>query len=349
MMLPPGERSAATNMSEFLRKYWFICLLSIVLIGVLIYYVMDLNKDNVSGKRADGTDAVASLNIGDVTSDNIFDRYQNFNQSLLYNMYRNAVVDQSVEADSEMKETAKNMAKTIKANMKADSTGKTEVGILSELASYGFNGIDSLEDYCLMTLKQRQLNWDYVNEHFDEYKDSVTTSPRTISVITMEVPNAEILTEEGEAKKKSIDDALANGDSFASVATSFSEDATAADGGFYGYIDSSTTALDSAVIEAAAALNKGETSDWITTQKSGSSSYVLYRVHVDETDLKEIFNSDNDSVSGALLSAMITANPGLETVVVKNAADKMEITFDNEEVKNQIDAYIKSQIGDESK
>lgn len=348
MMLPPGERSAATNMSEFLRKYWFICLLSIVLIGVLIYYIVDLNKDNVSGKRADGTDVVASLNIGDVTSDNIFDRYQNFNQSLLYNMYRNAVVDQSVEADSEMKETAHTMAKNIKANMEADSTGKTRVGILSELASYGFNGIDSLEDYCLMTLKQKDLNWNYVSEHFDEYKDSVTTSPRTISIITMEVPNAEILTEEGEEKKNNIDQALKNGDSFESVATSFSEDPTAADGGFYGYIDSSTTALDSAVIEAAAALNKGETSEWITTQKANSSSYVLYRVYVNETDLKEIFNSENDSVSGALLSAMITANPGLETRVVKNAADGLEITFDNEEVKSQIESYIKTQIGDET-
>lgn len=334
------------TMSEFLRKYWFICLLTIGLFGILIYYVVDLNKDNVSGKRADGTDVVASLNIGDVTSETIFDRYQNFNQSLLYNMYRNAVVDQSVEADSTMKDAAKTMSKNIKANMEADTTNATRFGILSELASYGYNGEDSLYDYCLMSLKMRQLDWNYINDHFDEYKETLSTTPRTISVITMEVPNKDILTAEGEEKKNNIDQALANGDEFSSVATSFSEDQTASNGGFYGYVDSNSTGLDSAVVEAAMALNKGETSDWITVQKSGSSAYIMYRIHVEETDLPALFNSDNEDVKNAVVSAILTANSGLEVKVVKNAADSMDITFENEEVKNQIESYIKTQTGE---
>lgn len=336
------------NMSEFLRKYWFICLICIGLIGVLVFYLVDINKDNVSGKKVDGADVVASLSAGDVTSDDLFDDYQNFNQSLLYNMYQIAVVDQSVEADSDMKDQAKTMAKNIQSNMDADTTGSTKYNIISQLASYGFNGEDDLYDYCMYTLKMKQLDWDYVSDNFDEYKDTLTTSPRTISIITMEVPNAEILTDEAQEKKDNIDAALENGDSFASVATAFSEDTdTAGNEGFYGYIDSSTTDLDSAVIEAAIALDKGETSDWITVEDSTTGNYILYKVHVDETDVRTMLDSDDSAVSEGILSALVTANPSTEVKAVKRAAESLNITFDNEDVQEKIESYINEQIGED--
>lgn len=334
-------------MSEFLRKYWFVCLVAVLMIGGLIYYIADLNKDNVSSKTADGKDVVATTTLGDVDSSTIFDKYQTFNQSLLYNMYRNAVVDQSMEATSAMKSEAKSMRKTIETNMDADTTGKTRLSIISELAGYGFEGEESLEDYCLMSIKQRELNREYVKDHLDELKDSITTSPRAVSIIKVDTPNAEILSEEVQTKKDNIDKALENGDDFASVATSFSDDTTAANGGVFGYIDSSTTTLDTQLVSAAAELAKGETSEWITVTDEDAGTSALYLIHVDEDDIEALLNSDNTDISNGMLYAIINANSGLETTIVESYAKSLEITFENDAVKSQVENYIKNQTGGE--
>lgn len=144
-------------MSEFLRKYWFVCLIAIAMIAMLVYFVMDMNKDNVSGKQTDGKDVVASTSLGDYTSDEMFDDYQGFNQSLLYYMYQDAVVNQSVEATPEMKEEAKAQAKTLETNMKSDSTGQTEYRLMQQLAGFGFEGDDAIENYCMTSLKLQKL------------------------------------------------------------------------------------------------------------------------------------------------------------------------------------------------
>lgn len=332
-------------MSEFFRKYWFVCLIAVALVAGLGYYIADMNKDNVSSKKTNGQDVVASTSLGDVTSDEIFDKYQNFNQSLLYNMYQTAVVDQSVKADSSMESAAKTMARNVKANMDADTSGKTRYQVLSELASYGFEGEDSLKDYCLFTLKAASLEKDYILNHYDELNE-LTVSPRTVSVITLEVPNAEVLTDEKQAKKDSIDKALENGDSFAQTATAFSEDTATADKeGYFGYIDSNSTSLPSEVVEAAVDLDKGSYSEWITTENSQTGMSVLYLVYVNETDPKAILESENDTDMEGLTAAYMTADTSLQGKIVAQAAENLDITFDNDEVKSKIDAAIAQATG----
>lgn len=332
-------------MSEFFRKYWFVCLIAVALVAGLGYYIADMNKDNVSSKKTNGQDVVASTSLGDVTSDEIFDKYQNFNQSLLYNMYQTAVVDQSVKADSSMESAAKTMARNVKANMDADTSGKTRYQVLSELASYGFEGEDSLKDYCLFTLKAASLERDYILNHFDELNE-LTVSPRTVSVITLEVPNAEVLTDEKQAKKDSIDKALENGDSFSQTATAFSEDTATADKeGYFGYIDSNSTSLPSEVVEAAVDLDKGSYSEWITTENSQTGMSVLYLVYVNETDPKAILESENDTDIEGLTAAYMTADTSLQGKIVAQAAQNLDITFDNDEVKSKIDAAIAQATG----
>lgn len=335
-------------MSDFLRKYWFICLIAIALICGLCYYIVDLNKDNVSKKTADGVDVVASTSLGDVTSNEIFDSYQNFNSTLLYNMFQTSVVSQTVEADSQMKEQAKTMAKTIKTNMDSDPDGKTRFSVLSQLASYGFNGVDSLEDYCLFSLKAQKLDQQYIEDHFDELKDTLTTSPRTVSLIKIAVSSEDTLTDEQQAKKDSIDKALENGDSFADTATAFSEDLDTADkGGFFGYIDSGSSDLDSSIITAAAELKKGETSDWITVTDSTTGTTNLYKIHIDETDVNAILNSDNDEVVEKIVTAFVQADSSIEGKAVLKASKDLSITFDNEEVEKKIEKSLSDICGEE--
>lgn len=337
-------------MSEFFRKYWFVCVIAVALIVGLGYYIVDLNKDNVSAKKADGVDVVASTSLGDVTSDEIFDGYQSFNQSLLYNMYQRAVIDQAVEATDEMKDQAKTMTRNLKSNMDADDTGKTRYSIISELASYGFEGEESLNDYFLFALKARALDKQYILDHYDEYANTLTTSPRTISIITLEnIPNADILTDETQEKKDAIDAALENGDDFGEVAKEYSENTdTADDNGYYGYIDSSSSDLDADVITAAVGLEAGETSEWITVQDSSTGYYTMYLVRVEETDPKAILEGDDSDASDSIVSAFVSANSTLEGKAVAKAAEGLDIEFYNDDVKEKIEAAIASATGADS-
>ncbi|MCF0259868.1 MAG: peptidylprolyl isomerase [Erysipelotrichaceae bacterium] len=332
-------------MSEFLRKYWFVTLVAVILCGGLIYYIVDLNKDNVSAKTADSKEVVASTTLGDVTADYVFDQYQSFNSTLLYNMYRRAVIDQAVETTSDMETEAKTMTKNIEANVAADTTNKSKYSIMGELASYGFDGDSALYDYCLLAVKMQAMDEAYVKANFDSLKGKVTTTPRTISVITLNVANPEELTDAEKTKKDNIDKALEKGDSFADTATAFSEDTgTAAKKGFYGYVDSATTALDAAVVQAAMGLDKGKTSEWITVTDSNSGASYLYKIHVDETDLSAIMNSESKEVRQALVSAILTADSTVDMKALQEKAKDLDIKWENEEVKTKVEKYINDQL-----
>ena len=137
------------------------------------------------------------------------------------------------------------------------------------------------------------MNKKYITKHFDEVKKAwEEKSPRTVSIIKMDVSDADNLTETETKKKSNIDKALEK-ESFADVAKAFSEDSnTANKNGLAGYVDSNSTSSDSSststvpadVVTAAIGLKKGETSDWITVTSSSGTS--LYKVYVKETKLR---------------------------------------------------------------
>lgn len=333
-------------MSEFLRKYWFVCLIAIAMIAMLVYFVMDMNKDNVSGKQTDGKDVVASTSLGDYTSDEMFDDYQRFNQSLLYYMYQDAVVNQSVEATPEMKEEAKAQAKTLETNMKSDSTGQTEYRLMQQLAGFGFEGDDAIENYCMTSLKLQKLERDYIEKNKDKYFKNVVNSPKEISIITINVDSVDTPSEEQKTKMENVDKALEDG-TFADAATAFSEDtATAGLAGYYGYYDESSSSFDESIKTALKGLKKGEMTEWIGVTDPQTGAAVQYRVYVNETDFETIYNSENEATGKSALNALLSANPGLEVSTVRDAAEKLgDIKFEDEEVQKQVESYIKEQTG----
>lgn len=339
-----GRDLQRNAMSEFLRKYWFVTLIAIAFIGVLVYFVIDLNKDNVNSRKVDGQDVVASLNFGDITSTDLYDELSSNSSNVLYNMYRNAVVDQSVEADSEMKANAKQIAKNIENNMKSDSTGKTRQSILQTLASYGFTGDDAPYNYAMTAEKIRKLDADYLKEHFDELSMFVPESGRTISIITMQVPNADVLSDASQEKKDNIQKALDEGKDFAEVAKEYSDRDNTKDGGFYGYIDENTTDLDSNVLSAAKSLSKGGVSDWITVQPDGMEMVTLYKVYVNETDPKAMMDSGDEDVIEAIVTSLTGSVNGLEAAAVEDAASKLDITYEDDSVKEKMEKSIKEQL-----
>ena len=328
-------------MGEFLRKYWFVSVLAVLFIGVLIYYVVDMNKDNVSTTQVDGTDVVISTTAGNVTSSELMDNSTVAEPGILFSLYRNAVTDQTVETTSEIEEQAKTMQKNLESNIKADATGKTKASIMSQLAGMGFSGDNAIAEYSKVAAKIQVLDGNFIREHIDLLSSYVPEGARTISILTMNVEDAENLSDDEKAKQEEIQNALDDGQSFGEVAAEYSDDTDTKDkNGFYGYIDSSNTALDSAVLEKALALNAGDTSEWITVE---SSTPVLYMVHVEETDPAKILESDDDTAVTNLVNTIISKVNGLEAFIIQNAGQKLNVTFANDEIKTQIDDYISQQ------
>ena len=146
-----------------------------------------------------------------------------------------------------------------------------------------------MKQYCLLSVKEAKMNETYVDKHFDSLITNLEAKkPRTISIISMSVKDANNLTEDEQKKKDDIDASLGK-QSFAKTATAFSDDSTASDKGFYGYVDaddaeSSNSTLSADVINAALKLDKGQTSDWVSASDS-SGNNKLYKVYVNETDV----------------------------------------------------------------
>ncbi len=331
-------------MLERLKENWFVVLIALGIIGAISFYVYDTNKYNIKELSKNGQQIVATSDSGDVSADDLYTELSKNNDELLYNMYRNEVVGQSVKETDEMKTEAKKMADNITAYAKQQSADHYEIILEKELATYGYSSAEQLDDYCLMTVKQKSLNEKYVSDHFDELiKPLQDKNGRTISLLYINVTNPEELTEDEQKKKDNIDKSLAK-QSFAETATAFSEDSTTAGNkGFYGYIDSSDSTLNQAVIEAATKLKKGETSDWITVTDTTTGASYLYRVYVEQTDIKTIYNSKNETAHDQLLYAIINYNNGLEETIVQQQASKLKIKFNNKDVQNKIEEYIKKQ------
>lgn len=327
-------------MSDLIKENWFIVVIAILILCSVVYFIQDTTKDNISAKQHDGKDVVATLKDETITADDLYEESTPFDAPLLYNMYKNGVISESVSTTDDLKDEAKSMQNTIDSNLKAQGGENYQIAIDAELATYGFNGYEELYDYCLVNVKQKVMNKEYITEHFDEYKKPVMDlNPRTISFIKVDAANGE------ETKKmESIDKALKK-DSFAKTASAFSEDVmTSQEKGFFGYVDSTdtmqSTGLDTAVLESAMSLKKSETSDWIQVADANTGLTSFFKVHVDETDLSEIFKSKNKMVQDRTIGAFLQANPNLEMTVIENAAKKLDIKFKDKEAKKKIDAYM---------
>lgn len=148
-----------------------------------------------------------------------------------------------------------------------------------------------------------------------------------------------------QKKKNNIDKALAK-ESFADVAKAFSEDSnTANKKGFAGYIDSdsasssnssgsSSSTVPADVVTAAISLKKGETSDWITVTSSSGTS--LYKVYVNQTDSKKIFNAKSDTVSNQALYAVLNSDSKLANTILESYAKKLDIKFNDKSTKKNL-------------
>lgn len=329
-------------MAEKLKENWFVVLIALIMIGFTGYFIYDQNKDNVTVKQVDGKDVIATLKDADITAEELYEQGEPFDKTILYNMYKNAVIDQSVKTTEELEKLAKNTQGLIIQNAKQQSDNYKEI-LTKELAGYGFADYDDLYEYALVNAKEGQLDKDYIKNHYDELQESVLAqNPRIISIISMKVADPNNLTDEEKKKQENIDQSIEK-DGFAKAATAFSEDVeTAPNEGVFGYVDKNSSNLDSAVVSAVTELENGKVTEWIQVTDSASGEVSLYKAHVDETDLKKIFDSENTDIQNALNDAFVQNNPSLRADAIEEAAKKLDIKFENDDVKKKLEEYIAS-------
>lgn len=340
-------------MVEVLKSNWFVVLIAIIILSFVVYFVYDENKYNVSGKSVDGHELLVSVGNENVTADQLFEESSKFDQSLLYQMYKIAVLNEGVELTSDMKSEAKTLESTIRTNFQSQYGDDYETTLKQQLANYGFSSENPLYDYCLTAQLEKKANADYIDAHFDEEAEILNEkSPRTISVLKISVVDPANLTEEEQTKKNDID-ALIESDGFEAAVTAFSEDTnTVAQKGFLGFITSddaqvsvqSQPKVDASVIQAALELEKDAVSDWVTvTDAYGQTS--LYKVKVNETDLKTMFG--NEDLKEDIMNAFLTADVKLSYNVIEELAAKVNVTFEDETAKQKIQDIIKGVLEDE--
>lgn len=339
-------------MSDFLRNNWFVVLIAVIIIGFIGYFIYDTNKDNVSAKTSNNEQVVASIDGDDITAKDLYDESAPYDGSTIYNMYKNAVIDQSIKTTKDLKKQANTLESNIKQNA-SNQSDDYESTLTSELAKYGYSSFDDLNNYCLTSVKEKEMNKRYITKHYNDVKKAwEEKSPRTVSIIKMDVSDADNLSETETRKKNNIDKALTK-ESFADVAKAFSEDSnTANNKGFAGYIDSdsasssdssSSSTVPADVVTAAISLKKGETSDWITVTSSSGTS--LYKVYVNQTNAEKIFNAKSNTVANQALYAILNSDSSLANKILESYAKKLDIKFNDKSTKKKFDNYVKSNFG----
>ncbi|MEG1474975.1 MAG: peptidylprolyl isomerase [Longicatena sp.] len=329
-------------MIELLKKQWFVVLVTLILIGFLVYVVVDSNKGKIPGKSIDGKEVVATIkNDGSVSADDLFkDLYNRAGKNALTLQFQVAVFDQGVKTTKEIKESASNFEKNFLSNAESQmaQSGAKNIKeyVNSQISSFGYS-YETLDKYSIIVAKMQKIQTDYIDKHFDDLFNPVYESvkPRVVSHILINVKDINKPTDDEAKKIKEVEDALANGDSFESVAKKYSDDTTsAANNGYIGYIDTNTTQYVESFKAASLKLKEGEVSDWVKeTNTNYSGWHKIYAKEVEKATLEK----DKD-VKPYLHQAIMNAKPSLSYMYTWETAKNLDIKYASDEVEKQIKA-----------
>ena len=324
-------------MIKILKKQWFVVLIALIFIGFAIFSVYDTNKGKLPGKSVDGKDVVAGLK-GDVniTADELYKNLsKTYGKSMLFMKFQAEVINSSIKTTDELKKTAEEYESNIKqsAESQAASSGSDANALIAQnIAQYGFTS-DQLYEYCMTVAKMEKMQNDYISKHLDElftpiYKEKKS---RTVSHILIKMEDANKPTKKELEKIQKVEDALKKGDSFADVAKKYSDDGSASDGGYLGYMDSDTSYVDS-FKNAAFKLKAGETSDWVKESNDNYNGWHL--IKVEETDKAKL--EKDKKAKDSLYKAIASGTENLSNTYLWEAAKKLDIKYANDDVKKQI-------------
>lgn len=317
------------DFKQILKKYWFVMLIGLVLIGFVGAYAADAydNREiKVSTLNVDGKDVIAKIDDQYYYADDLFEEIEElYGGALGYISFQNAVLDEAIETTEELNEYASSWAQYILSYYDEDD-------ILSSISQQGYKSLDELSDYCLATLKYQQFLLDYVKANYDTLVAPVVESenPRIVSHILVKVAEQGNPTEEETAKLNEVLEALKTED-FAEVAKEYSEDSSAEDGGSLGLIyETNKTDYVESFYTSAMSLNYDEVSDVV------ESEYGYHIIKVTEPSDEDLYN-DSDFYS------LITEDSSLIIKAVTEKADELGFVIKDEKINEYINSYLETE------
>lgn len=317
-------------MKEFIKKYGVLTIIICFLIGAIGVYAYSQAQSTVPGKSVNGEDIVYSINNEDVSANTLYDQMYDINGiGSIYLTFEQAVLDQAIETTQDMEDIAAYNAQQIIANYQSSYGDGYEDYIVSALRQSGYESIADLQPYLISQLKGEELVKNYLADNPDIYAAfEEEYQPRKVSHILVKMADSENPTEEELAKVQEIEDALAAGDDFGTVATEYSDDSSASSAGSLGWMDVNTNFVES-FKEAALALEEGEVSDWVV------SEYGYHLIKCDESTY-ETLSQDSDFVSNVL-----TSDVSIKPKAVWAKAQELGVDFNgNSDLEAQLKQYM---------
>ena len=328
---------------ELLKKYWFIGVVAIVLIGFIGFYAADTYKNReitVDTKQVDGKYVVYSLDDEDDYADDFYNTlYDAYGVNISFLSYERAVLNKTFEVTEEMSTSAANYAANILSRYSASDIEKS-------LKSAGYTGgVNDLQEYYINLEKRDLAVKEFVLANADKYlKDATGTNGRIIYHILVKteveavkdeednvIEYKALPTEEQTAKLNSILEALKDeNNTFEYVAYQNSEDTgTAQYGGNLGIVNEENRGnYDPFFAEAAMNLKDGEVSEPIV---SAYGYHIIYNA-----------GSSNEALLNDryFLSDLENKNQSLIIEAILKKADEAGFAIVDEDLKAQIEAQI---------
>lgn len=329
-------------MAKILKQNWFVVLVAVVLVGFSIFSVIDTNKGKLPGKSVSGKDVIASIDDVNITADDVYTKlYDAGGESLLTLKFQAAVIDEAVKTDDEIKTSAENMKAYLQSTAEsyASSYGMTtEDYIANTLSQYGYS-LEEIDLFARVQAKMAKMQEDYIAAHLDElftptHKEN---NGRTVSHILVKMEDAKNPTDAEMATVKAIEKDLETM-SFEEVAKKYADKgdtSSAQNGGYLGYMDKTTGYVES-FLNTALKLKAGERSEWVKESNTSYNGWHMILCH--ETDAEKILN--DDKAKDSVYSAIASANTDLTTKYVKEAAEKLNIKYGNEEIQKHIEDFL---------
>lgn len=327
-------------MIDKIKENWFVVLVAVLLFSACGYFVYDMNKDKLPGKKADGKDVVAELAGTNIFADELYDDLygaidskSSLGTSMLYMYFERAVADEAVPMTSELKSQISAQVSGVRQNYQAYYGDQWETALLKALQASGYTSIDDLEAYFTHYLKLQNLK----HENYDANLDTLFSKiyeekkSRTVSHILVKMSDPSNPTEEEQKKLDEIDAALEAGKDFAEVAKEFSDDSSASAGGALGYVDSDTSFV-TAFKEASLSQEKGVVGEWVQTE------YGRHKILVTETDKAAL--EANEAIRDSIYQAIDTYYPEMSAKIIWDKAKELNVTFSDPKIEEALKAYM---------
>ena len=327
-----------------LKKYWFVGLLGILLIVFIGVYAVDAYKNKeltVSSKQIDGNYIVYSVDSQDVTADEFFDSlYAKNGINCEYTSFQRAVLNAAYKTTDEM-----NTIASYNASSMYQQYG--EEYIISQLQQMGYvDGTDDLANYYIDYAKKDLLVTDYVKAHendiFKPFQE--LNNGRVIYHILVKVADITSNTDENgkttytanptAEETQKLNDILAalKEKPFEEVAAQYSDDSSAAYGGYIGYIGNNNAQNYYPIFsETSLALGNNEVSDAITSQ---AGYHIIWNAGS---------SIDTVAADSGFLQAIQETYPTLPLKAVMEKANELGFEIIDEKLNSLITTQLESE------